>query len=74
MKLPGAGLGAGGRGVAGAGEEVGDGVGEDVGVDELSTGGATDGGTLPPAGRSCCHDQPTDPPAGTVREPTPEDE
>jgi hypothetical protein len=53
------------------GDDVGDGVGEAVGLDERVTGGATDGGTLPPAGRSCCHDQPTEPPAGTVRLPAP---
>ena len=61
---------------------VGDDVGEDVGEDVLGdwvgvavwTGGATPGGTLAPAARSCCHDQPTDPPAGTVSEPTPDDE
>ena len=33
------------------------------------TGGATAGGTLAPAVRSCCQDQPTEPPAGTVRRP-----
>ena len=49
-------------------------VGLDVGVADAVTGGDTPGGTLPPAGRSCCHDQPTEPPDGTVSEPTPEDE
>jgi hypothetical protein len=61
----------------GVDEVVGDALGEAVGVGdgvEAATGGATLGGTLVPAVRSCCHDQPTDPPAGTVREPTPEDE
>lgn len=51
------------------GEEVGD--GEAVGVDAGLTGGATPGGTMVPAVRSCCHDQPTDPPEGTVSAPTP---
>lgn len=51
------------------GEEVGDGDG--LGEEEAVTGAATPGGTLAPAARSCCHDQPTDPPAGTVSEPTP---
>ena len=46
-------------------------MGVDVGVDVFVTGGATPGGTLRPAARSCCHDQPTEPPAGTVSEPTP---
>jgi hypothetical protein len=63
----------------GEGLDVGDGVGDGVGVGDglvvvRVTGGATAGGTLPPAGRSCCQDQPTEPPAGTVSEPTPEDE
>jgi hypothetical protein len=54
---------------------VGDWVGVGDGlVDVRVTGGATAGGTLPPAGRSCCQDHPTDPPAGTVSEPAPEDE
>ncbi len=55
------------------GDELGDsdGVGVAVGVAERSTGGSTDGGTLPPDGRSCCHDQPTEPPAGMVRLPAP---
>lgn len=53
--------------------DVGDGLGVEVGVDRV-TGGATAGGTLPLPARSCCHDQPTDPPSGTVNEPTPEDE
>ena len=52
-------------------------VGEDVvgvAVGVLgATGGATLGGTAPPAGRSCCHDHPTEPPARTVRAPAPED-
>ena len=61
------------------GLDVGDGVGDWVGVGDglvvvRVTGGATEGGTLPPAGRSCCQDHPTEPPAGTVSEPTPEDE
>src|SRR6478609_511964 len=65
------------------GPEVGEGVGLEldgsdvvglaVGVAGL-TGGGTAGGTPPPAGRSCCHAQPTEPPAGTIRPPTPEDE
>jgi hypothetical protein len=48
-------------------------VGEEDGlvVAERVTGGATPGGALSPAARSCCHDHPTDPPAGTVRPPTP---
>jgi hypothetical protein len=53
------------------GVEVGEGVGVDVGVDVFVTGGATPGGTLDPAARSCCHDHATEPPAGTVSEPTP---
>lgn len=53
------------------GDDVGEGEGVDVGVEVFITGGATAGGTLEPAGRSCCHDQPTDPPAGTVSDPTP---
>lgn len=56
------------------GDEVGDGLGVGVGVDERVTGGAMPGGALGPAARSCCHDQPSDPPSGTVAEPTPEDE
>jgi hypothetical protein len=55
----------------GVGDWVGDGDGL---VDVRVTGGATAGGTLPPAGRSCCQDHPTEPPAGTVSDPTPEDE
>ncbi|SEB28619.1 hypothetical protein SAMN04489844_0066 [Nocardioides exalbidus] len=55
------------------GDEVG--VGVDVGLGEAGfTGGATPGGTAEPDGRSCCQDQPTEPPAGTVRPPTPDDE
>ncbi len=61
-----------GDGEEGDGEEVG--VGLDVGVGVLVTGGATPGGTLFPAVRSCCQDQPTEPPAGTVSEPTPYEE
>jgi hypothetical protein len=61
---------------------VGDDVGEDVGEEVLGdwvgvaawTGGATLGGTLAPAARSCCQDHPTEPPAGTVSEPAPDDE
>jgi hypothetical protein len=56
------------------GVDVGVGEGDDVGVEVFIRGGATAGGTLAPAARSCCHDQPTDPPAGTVSEPTPYDE
>ncbi len=61
---------------AGDGDELGDvlGVGVAVGVVERKTGGATSGGTLEPAARSCCHDQPTEPPAGTVKLPAPYDE
>jgi hypothetical protein len=58
----------------GDGVAVADGVSLGVGVDVGATGGATPGGTAPLFSRSCCHDQPTDPPAGTVRPPTPEDE
>jgi hypothetical protein len=53
---------------------LGDGLGVGVGVAERDTGGAMAGGTPDPAARSCCHDQPTEPPAGTVSEPTPADE
>ena len=53
------------------GEDVGEEVGDGLGEAEDVTGAATPGGTLAPAARSCCHDQPTDPPAGTVSEPTP---
>ncbi len=53
------------------GEEVGSGDGLDVGV-RSCTGAATPGGTTPLDPRSCCHDQPTDPPAGTTSPPTPE--
>ncbi len=49
--------------------EVGDGLGE-----VRMTGGATPGGTVPPPAWSCCQDQPTEPPAGTVSAPTPEEE
>lgn len=61
------------------GLELGDEVGDEVGVGDgllevRVTGGATPGGTLAPAARSCCQDHPTEPPAGTVSEPTPEDE
>ena len=63
-----------GVGLDDVGEEDGE-EGEGLeGVDVAVTGGKTPGGTLEPAARSCCHDQPTDPPAGTVNEPTPEDE
>lgn len=59
----------------GLGEAVGDGVCEGDGLDEAAaTGGATLGGTLAPDARSCCQDQPTEPPAGTVSEPTPYEE
>ena len=62
------------------GDEVGEELGEAVGVEvgdgdgldgAVVTGGATAGGTLVPAVRSCCHDHPTDPPAGTVSDITP---
>ena len=56
------------------GEDEGDGVGDGLGDDDWVTGGATPGGTAEPAARSCCHDHPTEPPAGTVSVPTPEDE
>ena len=59
-------------GAVGEGDEVG--LVLDVGAGAVTTGGATLGGTLVPAVRSCCHDQPTEPPAGTVRAPTPYDE
>ena len=57
-------------------EDVGDDVGDGLGVEVVDrvTGGAMAGGTLPLPARSCCHDQPTDPPSGTVSEPTLEDE
>ncbi len=57
-------------------EDVGDDVGDGLGVevDDCVTGGAMPGGTTPLDWRSCCHDQPTDPPSGTVSEPTLEDE
>jgi hypothetical protein len=57
-------------------EAVGDEVGEGDGLDDAAVvmGGATAGGTVAPDARSCCQDQPTDPPAGTVSEPTPYDE
>ena len=58
--------------LVGDGLDVGDSLGE--GVDVGASGGATPGGTAPLFSRSCCHDQPTDPPAGTVRPPTPDDE
>ncbi len=58
----------------GEGEAVGDGLGLGVAVAVRETGGATLGGTPAPDGRSCCHDHPTDPPAGTVSAPTPEEE
>lgn len=51
------------------GVEVGLGVA--VGVVDRCTCGAMPGGTLVPALRSCCHDQATDPPAGTTSPPTP---
>jgi hypothetical protein len=55
------------------GVAVGDAVA--VGLGEVSiTGGTTPGATGPLADRSCCHDQATDPPAGTVSAPTLEDE
>jgi hypothetical protein len=58
----------------GGADEVGDDVGDEVGDDGAgATGGATPGGALEPA-RSCCQDHPTEPPAGTVRPPTPEEE
>lgn len=63
-----------GEEVGDVGDDVGDGLGVGVGVEDRVTGGATAGGTLPLPARSCCQDQPTDPPSGTVREPTPEDE
>jgi hypothetical protein len=53
------------------GEDVGVGEGVDVVVAVLVTGGAVPGGTLAPAARSCCQDHPTEPPAGTVSDPTP---
>lgn len=53
------------------GDEVGDGVDDGVAA---ATGGATPGGTAPLFSRSCCQDHPTEPPAGTVRLPAPEDE
>lgn len=54
------------------GDEVAVGVGVGVGVAVVFvTGGATLGGTLVEVVRSCCHDHPTEPPAGTVSEPTP---
>ncbi len=56
------------------GDEVGDGVGDGVGVAVGITGGATPGGTAPLFSRPCCHDRPTEPPAGTVRPPMPYDE
>jgi len=60
------------------GDELGVGelvvVGVGVGVASAITGGVTPGGTLVPAVRSCCQDQPTEPPSGTVRDPTPYDE
>jgi hypothetical protein len=60
------------------GDDVGEVVGEDVLGDWVGvaawTGGATPGGTLVPAVRSCCQDHPTEPPAGTVSEPAPDDE
>jgi hypothetical protein len=61
------------------GEEVGDELGDDVGVGVAvgvldCTGGATPGGTAPLEARSCCQDQPTEPPAGTVSEPEAYDE
>ena len=57
-----------------SGDEVGDDVGEGVATERAATGGATPGGTAPLFSRSCCHDKPTEPPAGTVRPPTPEEE
>jgi hypothetical protein len=54
------------------GDEGADAVGE--GVDDgaaAATGGATPGGTAPLFSRSCCHERPTEPPAGTVRPPMP---
>lgn len=54
-------------------EAVGEAVGEGLDDADVVTGGATPGGTLEPA-RSCCHDHPTEPPAGTVSPPTPYDE
>jgi hypothetical protein len=56
------------------GEGVGDAVGDGVEVVPEVTGGATPGGTVPPAGRSCCQENPTDPPDGTVSPPAPYDE
>jgi hypothetical protein len=58
------------------GDEVGDevGLGVDDGVGVAATGGATPGDTAPLFSRSCCHDRPTEPPAGTVRPPMPYDE
>jgi hypothetical protein len=51
------------------GDDVGDEVGEDVGEGEVVawTGGVTPGGAALPL--PCFHAHPTEPPAGTVREP-----
>lgn len=69
------------------GEDVGDGDGDEPGAELAGsdgvgvavgvawcTGGETLGETAPVAPRSCCQDQPTEPPAGTVSEPAEYDE